>query len=250
LKSGWIGFSGKHFMNNIPKRDSLRGFTLVELLVVMGIIAILVSLSVPALSMAMSKARTAKCASNVRGIVAGMITFAGDNNGNLPESGSTIVYGATDGTTGLNGWTQQLEPYLGSAKEDPSGRSIYQCPDRSAVSSNLYYSYFNGAHAAQAEKGGFGAVSLIKIHAPSMHILCGDITANIFSIDDCDKDDYTQDPAFPVNSKIHSGTVNIGFADGHVENLRAFDSSKMTTVYPGLGYNYLATPPSGLGTSP
>jgi prepilin-type processing-associated H-X9-DG protein/prepilin-type N-terminal cleavage/methylation domain-containing protein len=233
-------------------RNSARGFTLVELLVVIGIIAILIAISAPALNNAISHARTAQCASNLRQIAAGMISFAGDNNGNLPESGTTIYYGSTDAAppsgSGLNGWTQQLEPYLGagSAKEDPTGHSIYQCPDRGKVATNQYYSYFNGSHAALAQGGGFGSVNLMKMHSPSVHIIAGDISSSaLFDVNDCDKDDYTQDPAFGSSMPLHGGTANVAFADGHVENRRTFDPTTMTTVYQGPGngsgitYNYL-----------
>ncbi len=240
----------------INKRNSTRGFTLIELLVVMGIIAILAAVSWSALNSAISHARTAKCASNLRNIGAAMIMFAGDNNGNLPESGSIIAYNAKDPVTGQYGWTQQLEPYLGvgSAVENASGGSIFQCPDRNLIPTNKYYSYFNGSHAAQAQLGGFGPVSLIKIRSPSSYIMAGDIAfPGSFSVDDCDKDDYTQDPAFNgytaamaaagtvTSITIHGGSVNLVFADGHVENARSFDNTKMTTVYqgPGTAYDYL-----------
>jgi prepilin-type N-terminal cleavage/methylation domain-containing protein/prepilin-type processing-associated H-X9-DG protein len=241
----------------IIKRNSVRGFTLVELLVVMAIILILIGLSYPATLTALTHARTAKCSNNVRQIAIGMLAFAGDNNGNLPISGSVIPYNTLSPDTGQYGWTQQLEPYMGvgSSKEDPSGKSVYQCPDRASVTGNTYYSYFNGAHAAYAQSNGsFAAVSIMKMRSPASHIIVGDISVSgIFGTDDADKDDYTQDPAFngattaSSNSiGIHGGTVNIGFADGHVENLRYFDNTKMTTVYPGPGkdatgnpYNYL-----------
>jgi len=231
------------------KRRFSRGFTLVELLVVMAIIAILVALAYPALNAAMVHARTAKCSANLRNIGGAMIMFAGDNNGNLPESGSVIPYGSTDPITGKNGWTQQLEPYVGvgSAKENTGGTSIYQCPDAGIIPSNRYYSYFNGAHAAYIATPvppatSFNAVNLMRIHAPSAHIIAGDIAfPQSFGVDDADKDDYTQDPAFnggipatPVTIPIHGGSVNIVFADGHVENVRSYDNTKMTTHYAGI----------------
>lgn len=61
-----------------------KAFTLVELLVVMGIMAILVSLLLPALSKAMQAARATQCLSNLRQIAAAEIMYANDNNGALP----------------------------------------------------------------------------------------------------------------------------------------------------------------------
>jgi prepilin-type N-terminal cleavage/methylation domain-containing protein len=54
------------------------GFTLIELLVVIAIIAVLVGLLLPSLSGARESARAVKCGSNLRQIVTGMTTYAGD----------------------------------------------------------------------------------------------------------------------------------------------------------------------------
>ncbi len=244
-------------MTGLSRRSAARGFTLVELLVVIAIIAILGAISFPISKMAIIHANIAKCSSNLHGIGIAMVSFASDNDGCLPESGGTIAYNAVDaappGGTGKPGWTQQLEPYVGagSATEDVSGNSVYQCPDRSLVPNNKYYSYFNGAHAAYAATGTFGPVDLSKIQTPSSYIMAGDIAFSPFTVDDCDKDDYTQDPAFNGYTSttggrspiiIHGGSVNILFADGHVRNVRSFDKTTMTTVYNGVGYDYLATP--------
>jgi len=60
-------------------------FTLVELLVVIGIIAILISVLLPALNNARNKANAVKCMSNMRQIYIFATMFAAENKGHLPR---------------------------------------------------------------------------------------------------------------------------------------------------------------------
>ena len=84
-----------------------RGFTLVELLVVISIIALLLTLLVPALGRIGEKARQVKCKGNLRLIGQAMIAFADDHNGRLPGSYDIAAY-ELDGIQEL--W---MRPYVG-----------------------------------------------------------------------------------------------------------------------------------------
>ena len=78
-----------------------RGFTLVEMLVVIGIIAILASLLMPSLARAKAKANQIKCLSNLRQLGLGLTLYAGDYNGEFPAR-----------RIPPNAWPHKLKPYF------------------------------------------------------------------------------------------------------------------------------------------
>jgi prepilin-type N-terminal cleavage/methylation domain-containing protein len=65
-----------------------KGFTLVELLVVISIIALLASFLLPGLSRAREYAYLTTCKNNLRQTAIGFLIYAADNNGELPGDGN------------------------------------------------------------------------------------------------------------------------------------------------------------------
>ena len=117
------------------------GFTLVELLVVIGIIALLISILLPSLNNARRSARAIKCASNMRQIGNALLLYTGDNKGRLIPC-YVFPYNSTCYPDGF-WWPAELvklnyikAPYLqlDPAKATafaapPEDLGVFQCPD-------------------------------------------------------------------------------------------------------------------------
>jgi len=82
-----------------PVRERRVGFTLVELLVVIGIIALLISVLLPALNKARRSAATVQCSSNMRQVSLAMIQYINANKGHLPPAAIQPIPGVYP-----NGW--------------------------------------------------------------------------------------------------------------------------------------------------
>jgi prepilin-type N-terminal cleavage/methylation domain-containing protein/prepilin-type processing-associated H-X9-DG protein len=114
--------------NMMPKAVKFRhpvgstGFTLVELLVVIGIIAVLVALLLPALSKARSQAQAVACASNLRQLNMCMVMYETDYKGALIPEWTVAPM-----------WHYLMKPYVGSVMGSTISSSetrdaIFSCP--------------------------------------------------------------------------------------------------------------------------
>jgi len=213
----------------------------VELLVVIGIIALLISILLPALNAAKERANRVKCSSNLRQIGQGLLLYANDNKGIYPRTPATTAgtYNAftpttaqgTDpfGTTGapsINDVTAALFLLVRNADINPE---VFVCPSSNAekdtlnskpanqrvnftTSNNLSYSYANPYPSDAAVGLGYK----LNGNVPADFAIAGD------------RNDGDQLPAVKsnsaaseqkkINSKNHEGDgQNVLFNDGHCE---------------------------------
>lgn len=109
---------GNHQTRAVTRRGSggSRGFTLVEILVVVSIIALMAAILMPVFLQARDSARRNGCASNQRQIGVALLTYSDDYGGFLPPSAITISYTGETRT-----WDQLLMPYIQDVR-------IFKCP--------------------------------------------------------------------------------------------------------------------------
>ena len=87
-----------------------RAFTLVELLVVIGIIALLISILLPALSKARASANSVKCEAQLKQILTAMILHANEHKGYMPLVGEIETQNGNNSTDSVSlGDSQRLK---------------------------------------------------------------------------------------------------------------------------------------------
>jgi prepilin-type N-terminal cleavage/methylation domain-containing protein/prepilin-type processing-associated H-X9-DG protein len=226
----------------IRRSDPLiAGFSLVELLVAIGIIAILLAILLPVLSSARHASRRTACLAGLQQWSATFQVYLNDNHGRQPPRGDVKNISPTQGTPLV--WFELIANprevrrrlYCPEATEDCNGVPLSSFnawgPEAfwnpgGGVRGPFYGSYgFNAWLYADADPGLPGA-----IHLPSKD------SANIPVIFDCARMEvYAFDTDSPLRFKApatgssgwlqlaalerHRGAPNITFADGHAETV-------------------------------
>ncbi|HEX8914983.1 MAG TPA: prepilin-type N-terminal cleavage/methylation domain-containing protein [Humisphaera sp.] len=126
-----------------PQARRPRGFTLVELIVVIAIIAVLISILLPAVGRGLEMARRVRCMSNIRQLGQAMLAYASNHRGTLAysnwESGGVASTTTPPYPNAPVGWLYRVPPGL-STSPDPGlvetgalwkylrTRDVYRCP--------------------------------------------------------------------------------------------------------------------------
>lgn len=126
----------------MPTANPLRsrhGFTLVELLVVITVIAILAGMVLPAIGLVQELARRTRCGSNQRGIYAALMAFQNGSDRGLPDARAKLGLGEERTKNGAlpNGeacarYTAGVFEILAATMKDHVPVSVFRCPSQSA----------------------------------------------------------------------------------------------------------------------
>lgn len=207
-------------------------FTLIELLVVVAIIAILAALLFPVAGRMVAASQAAKCSSNMRNVALGMLSYAGDNNGQLPMLGR-------GGALNPPNWMDEILPYVaggptngrikGSPK--PFGNSFY-CP--SSKNPHPYGSYGPHPCLVRDDYSTIPSMRLIAIPKPARTVLLSECYSPPHP-------QYSSSWYFPLGQasktylpQPHGGSLNMAYCDGHIASMKHQEAADNYAAILGL----------------
>ena len=186
----------------------LIGFTLVELLIVIAIVAVLLVLSFPALAKVRASAQTSVCLENLRQVSSAIQLYAGENNGSYPAG--QVWIGPT-----LQIWWFTIADYLGGTvtqKGSPLNCAANHEARRQQTGSNLQWPnyginpFIGGNPWNEANRPNPMNVQSVKKPSQTLLIMDGDWnTASPLAL------------VTMASPDAHLGGRNILFADGHAQ---------------------------------
>jgi prepilin-type N-terminal cleavage/methylation domain-containing protein/prepilin-type processing-associated H-X9-DG protein len=223
------------------RKSQRKGFTLIELLVVIGILGLLMSLLLPAISSVRASARDTECKNNLRNLALAAQMYADESDGYYPPAwviGSPDsvawcgLYYKQDGVKCMDVSQSPLWPYL-QTKKILACKSFTTSSVKFAGSGQISGYGINSQYVAgdpDVDPNGMGGyalpASVTAIKSPSQTILFADcarvktgvLTEEIFVYPVYKSDGVTKNAA--TFHFRHRGRANAAFCDGHVEGIK------------------------------
>ncbi len=235
------------------------GFTLIEMLVVIAILALLAAILFPVFARARENARRSSCQSNLRQIGLGLLQYSGDYDDKLVRawygSGSGSYSGGSNATDRYK-WMDAIQPYVKSEQLfNCSSHGSYPAAPTAPLSYGPYRfrdAYKFGSYAINASYYGDGDLeqspageintSLAALGDAAGCVWVGDTAAHFeFAWEDkSDQPDVEVDPSglryMDYLVERHPASTVVLFCDGHVKSMRldALARKNAAGAYPAF----------------
>lgn len=193
-----------------------RGFTLIEVLIVVAIISLLAAVLLPVFAQARERARQTSCVSNARQLSLGILMYAQDYDETLPP----VAY--EDAAGDDEQWMELIEPYLKSEQ-------IFLCPS-DAKSQRISYGLSELAFVDLEDDPSTAPLRLAAFQTPATTIMLGEVgtkddyqeqVPDVFKMVEPSDDLDDEDDARPAAR--HFQRTSLAFMDGHAKPLRLGD---------------------------
>lgn len=199
----------------LPRRASRRAFTLVELLVVVGIIAVLIAILLPSLNGARRAAKSVACQSNLRQIAVAAQMYAQEHGryvGWIPGVDRKML----------------LYPYLrqGTSNNDVAGIQVWNCPENLNPELECGYGFNTNLNWVRLQQIRNWSRTVALCDAG----LLGDGTPTLVTMASPPSKSSLALPhsVYRPNPRHAQRKVNVAMVDGHVEALTMTEP-----FYPG-----------------
>ena len=175
-----MAFQDTHPTCPSPLRRLRGGFTLVELLVVIGIIAVLIAILMPVLNQAREHANTVKCLSNLRQIGLAAATYTSANKGCVLPADIDLGPPYVDPSFGRN-WNdtwatllvgQNHLPYPRNvpAASPPGLDNVFGCPSGILEMSQITHTSVNVPSSRKDARGSMGHLHQSAVLEPGLNV--------------------------------------------------------------------------------